>query len=61
MPGFPLIVALIAALAVALATYRWSGVQSMSIYFCCMVLGMTLMQLQHEDDLWNRELEAVVM
>lgn len=63
MPGFPLPVVLLAALVVALSSYRWPVVQSVSIYFCCMVLGMTLMQLQHDDDdgLWSRELEAVVM
>ena len=64
MPGFPLPIVLLATMVVALATYRWPGVQSMSIYVCCMMLGMTLMQLRHDvsdDELLNRELEAVVM
>ena len=64
MPGFPLPIVLLATIVVALATYRWPGVQSMSIYVCCMMLGMTLMQLRHDvsdDELLNRELEAVVM
>ena len=63
MPGFPLPIVLLAALVVAPASNRWPRVQSVCIYCCCMMLGMTLMQLQHDDDdeVWNRELEAVVM
>ena len=63
MPGFPLPVVLVGALAVALACRHWPLAQSIAIYLCCMVTGMALMQLQHdrEGQRWGCELEAVVM
>lgn len=63
MPGFPLPVVLVGALAVALACRHWPLAQSIAIYLCCMVTGMALMLLQHdrEGQRWGCELEAVVM
>lgn len=63
MPSFPLLYVLVAVVPLSLACRRWPVVQSMAIYCCCFVLGMTLMQMQHDgnDAVYDRELEAIVM
>lgn len=62
-PPFPSLFLLPVTIIATLVSGRWPVVQSLAIYCCFMVLGMTLIQLRHENetDLWNQELEAVVM
>ncbi len=63
LPAFPLVYLLLAAVVAAYACHRRPVAQSTAIYLCCLVLGMTLTQLQHnnDSDIHGRELRAVVM
>lgn len=63
LPDFPVLFVLLVAVALAFACWRWPLMQSVAILTCCVTLGMTLIQMQGEDDeiLEGRELHGVVM
>lgn len=62
-PPFPLLHALAAAVVVAFACRRHAVAQTVAILACCMLLGMTLVQMQEKDDedVYGQKIEAVVM
>ena len=62
-PGFTLLPVLVATVIAAFVCHRWAVTQTVAILACCMVLGMTLTQVQDTDgeDIAGRELQGVVM
>ena len=62
-PGFSLLFVMTGAVVVAFACHRWPVAQTVAILFCCVTLGMTLVQVQGRADeaYYGRELHGVVV